>query len=199
LSEKFGRRAALFVAVTLFIAASLFMAPLWPQGGGVRAAIQAAGAVCIAIAVLGRTWTILYIDGNKYWSLVTAGPYSLCRNPLYFFSFFGAAGAGAASGSLVLALLALAMTVAVFRYMVALEERLLAERFGADFDAYTRRTRRFVPAPGNWEPVDKVEVRPEKVVRTFAEALLFALAFPAYHLIFWVQEAGLAPVLMRLP
>jgi protein-S-isoprenylcysteine O-methyltransferase Ste14 len=36
-----------------------------------------------------RLWCSLYISGYKNSQLITSGPYSLCRNPLYFFSFVG--------------------------------------------------------------------------------------------------------------
>ena len=51
------------------------------------------------------TWSSLYIAGRKGRELVTVGPYSTCRNPLYFFSIVGAAGMGAQSGSLTLGLI----------------------------------------------------------------------------------------------
>ena len=44
-----------------------------------------AGMILVGIASLGRMWCSLYIAGYKDDKLVTDGPYSLCRNPLYFF------------------------------------------------------------------------------------------------------------------
>ena len=58
------------------------------------------GIILVGIASFGRLWCSLYIAGYKTDNLVTEGPYSMCRNPLYFFSFIGALGVGFASETL---------------------------------------------------------------------------------------------------
>jgi protein-S-isoprenylcysteine O-methyltransferase Ste14 len=60
------------------------------------------GCVLVGIASLGRLWCSLYIAGYKTDVLVTEGPYSMCRNPLYFFSLLGAVGVGLASETFTL-------------------------------------------------------------------------------------------------
>ena len=55
------------------------------------------GIVLVAVASLGRMWCSLYIAGYKDNRLVKEGPYSLCRNPLYFFSMIGVVGIGCAT------------------------------------------------------------------------------------------------------
>ena len=50
------------------------------------------GAVLVGIASIGRLWCSIYIAGYKTKKLIAEGPYSMCRNPLYFFSFLGAIG-----------------------------------------------------------------------------------------------------------
>jgi protein-S-isoprenylcysteine O-methyltransferase Ste14 len=55
------------------------------------------GVILLAIASFGRIWCSLYIGGFKTNSLISGGPYSLCRNPLYFFSFLGGIGIGLAT------------------------------------------------------------------------------------------------------
>ena len=52
-------------------------------------AVETAGVLLIAIAILGRAWCTLYIGGRKAQELTDSGPYSLSRNPLYVFSFIG--------------------------------------------------------------------------------------------------------------
>lgn len=93
------------------------------------------------------------LPGGPTMSLIEEGPYRLSRNPLYV-------------GLLVLHL-AIAVLVPSFWAVVALpvswvlvwwgavrpEERFLHERFGAPYDAYTRRVRRWLrggplPVPG---------------------------------------------------
>ena len=44
------------------------------------------GFVLVVFGSFGRIWASLYIEGNKTKNLVTSGPFSIVRNPLYFFS-----------------------------------------------------------------------------------------------------------------
>jgi len=44
------------------------------------------GFIMIVFGSFGRIWASLYIEGNKTKNLITAGPFSIVRNPLYFFS-----------------------------------------------------------------------------------------------------------------
>ncbi len=63
------------------------------------------GLILVAIGSIGRLWCMLYISGHKTKTLITTGPYSLCRNPLYCFSFIGTIGLGFSAESLVVTLL----------------------------------------------------------------------------------------------
>ena len=47
------------------------------------------GAVLVGVASMGRLWCSLYIAGYKTEILVTEGPYSITRNPLYFLVYWG--------------------------------------------------------------------------------------------------------------
>lgn len=44
------------------------------------------GTILVGIGSLGRMWCSLYIAGYKREQLIADGPYSMCRNPLYFAS-----------------------------------------------------------------------------------------------------------------
>ncbi|HKE45282.1 MAG TPA: isoprenylcysteine carboxylmethyltransferase family protein [Steroidobacteraceae bacterium] len=104
-----------------------------------------AGLLLIAAAALGRIWCSAFIAGYKDAELVTSGPYSLCRNPLYGFSMLAGVGVGLASASVIL----LASTVTVLAVLharaVRSEERTLLARHGAAFRSYCARVPRFVP------------------------------------------------------
>lgn len=154
------------------------------------------------VCILGRTWTSLYIAGRKIEQFVTEGPYSVTRNPLYFFSILGGAGrggAGAQLGSIVSGLVFGVLAWMVFYVVVLQEGRLLADRYGADFAGYMDRVPRFWPDWRLWRDVPTLTVMPPRILRTFADAMLFLLMVPVAEGFEKLQGIGVLPVLLRLP
>lgn len=160
--------------------------------------LQQLGLLLVVLCILGRTWSALYIGGYKKRELITAGPYSLVRNPLYAFTIIGTAGIGLMAGSLVCALLFAAFATAVFSYVTRAEEVFLANVFGQEFHAYMARVPRFWPRFSAWRDVDELAVRPRPVLRTFLEACLFLVALPLIEARDLLQASGWLPLLFSL-
>ncbi len=121
-------------------------------------------AIGIAVAAAGellRIWAVGYsgettrADVVTAPQLVTAGPYSYVRNPLYVGNAITALGfwialSGAVSGLqsvLMLALVALFVTC-VYATIIPLEEAYLLATFGAPYERYVARVPRIVPLRG---------------------------------------------------
>jgi Phospholipid methyltransferase len=155
--------------------------------------------VAIVICILGRTWASLYIGGRKIEQFVTEGPYSVMRNPLYFFSIIGTAGAGAQLGSVVAAVMFGALAWTVFYVVTLQEERLMAKRYDVAFVNYMASVPRFLPNPWLWHDKPTLTIMPPKILRTFADASLFLLAIPLADGLERLQSIGILPVLFRLP
>jgi protein-S-isoprenylcysteine O-methyltransferase Ste14 len=194
------RKLVLTLGGAVLLLLMLFTQSRWrTEAPHLYLAIAGAGLVLILVSIFGRTWCTLYIGGLKKRELVTAGPYSLVRNPLYVFSALGAAGIGAQTGSALLALLFAAGALAVFQVVARHEERFLAATFPADFAAYAARVPRFWPRLSQWREADELRVKPRLVRRTFLEACLFLLALPAAQLVTSLQQLRVLPVLLDLP
>lgn len=103
------------------------------------------GYILVFVAVLGRIWCTLYIAGRKNKQLCTTGPYEVCRNPLYLFSFIGLIGVCFAAANLMLAVIAASAYLLYYRGVIGGEERRLAAIFGTAFDHYLASTPKFWP------------------------------------------------------
>jgi protein-S-isoprenylcysteine O-methyltransferase Ste14 len=77
--------------------------------------------------------------------LVTGGPFSLCRNPMYLGHIIFLAGLALALRSWLGAAIA-AGTAVWMQFRVLRDERRLAERFGAPYLQYRSRVKRWIPA-----------------------------------------------------
>lgn len=77
----------------VIVALFLFSTSAW-HGTQVRLlhVLTPLGIVLAVVGALGRLWCSSYAAGNKNDFLLTAGPYSVTRNPLYFFSYLGGLG-----------------------------------------------------------------------------------------------------------
>ena len=194
------RKYTLRLTLAVGLGILLFTGSAWrTRAPAIHDLISQLGVLLILLCIVGRTWCTLYIGGMKKTQLVTEGPYSLVRNPLYLFTIIGAAGVGAQAGSLTMTL-GLSLLVAMVFYAVALqEEAFLAETFGSAYQTYADRVPLFFPRFTTWQDADQLTISPRLVRRTFMDALPFLIAVPANDLIELLQDDKWLPVLVRLP
>lgn len=77
-------------------------------------------------------------------TLVTSGIYRFTRNPMYLGVFLVLLAAAAGLGHPLALLVAVLFVPYMTRFQIRPEERALRARFGEAFEAYTRRTRRWL-------------------------------------------------------
>lgn len=196
--QQWQRKIIVVGAAAVGIALLMALGPASPEDATWHEAVERTGIFFILVGILGRTWCAMYIGGHKLNRLVTEGPYSVTRNPLYVFSAIAAFGLGAQIGSAVFALICAAATIAIFALVIRHEERALAERFPAEFARYKSRVPRLAPNFFGWQDAETVLVRPALVHRTFWDASLFLLAAPALKALESMREASLIDPLFRL-
>jgi protein-S-isoprenylcysteine O-methyltransferase Ste14 len=190
------RRIWLAAGIALLAGLLLFVSTAWPNGADNF--IQAVGISLIGAVILGRLWCTLYIGGRKSDLVVSAGPYSIMRNPLYFFSAIGALGVGAQSGSLAVALFFGILCVLAFHIVIRREEVFLAGQFGGDYQDYLTRVPRFWPNMRLFRDDPVLTVYPKRLYATLMDGLVFFAALPAFEGAEYLQRIGAVPVLLRL-
>ncbi|CAN5372378.1 isoprenylcysteine carboxylmethyltransferase family protein [soil metagenome] len=195
---QFVRKVVLFILILAVIALAAFSKTLNGETP-FHEELETGGLVLIGVAIIGRAWCSLYIGGRKKAEIVDRGPYSICRNPLYVFSFIAAFGIGAQTGSLILSLLFLVLAVAVFHFTVKSEEAWLLDAFGAPFAAYLARVPRFWPDFSKWADAETLEIRPSFFLATIKDGLVFLLAIPIFELLEHAQQAGWIHTIFTLP
>jgi protein-S-isoprenylcysteine O-methyltransferase Ste14 len=117
----------------------------WPEVRWAGVALYAAGFLLMhrAEAHLGRLFSVQVAIQERH-RLVTDGPYRLVRHPRYVGIIVFVAGLALVFRSWpALALAAVVKLVLLWR--IRDEEALMAEEFGAEWDAYARRTWRLAP------------------------------------------------------
>ena len=88
------------------------------------------------------------LDAENPGTLLTEGPYAIIRHPRYVEVLVGVLGYALAAnyvGGYIVALL----TMPALHLVVLLEERELAQRFGAAYEAYRAQVPRYIPRRGS--------------------------------------------------
>ena len=172
----------------------LFSTNRWETGSeGVATGLFTLGMFLVAIGSLGRMWCSLYIAGYKDQVLITQGPYSMTRNPLYFFSVFGALGVGFCTETFTFPALLLGVMILYYPLVVRKEERRLRARFGRDFDEYARRVPAFFPNFALFSEPDTYAVKPVVYRRHMFSALWFVWIVGLLELAEGLKELGWMP------
>lgn len=188
------------VATRLFFTAALAVMALSASAWSpLSAAVMLVmGYSLVRLAIIGRAWTALYLIGNKKHCLVTDGPYSMCRNPLYFFTLIGLIGIGFAAGSFSIALLIGAWFVLYYPLVIRKEERKLQALHGEAFAAYKATTPAFFPRLSMLREAAAWSVQPAKVRRTTKDYVWMIWGLGLVQLFATLHYAGILPILIRL-
>jgi protein-S-isoprenylcysteine O-methyltransferase Ste14 len=93
---------------------------------------------------MGKNWSLVARTREDH-QLVQTGPFAVVRHPIYVALFLFLLAMAVAYGHTRQLLLAVPVYAIATWLRVRHEERLLRAQFGADYDAYAARVKRFVP------------------------------------------------------
>jgi protein-S-isoprenylcysteine O-methyltransferase Ste14 len=137
---------ALYVVSPPWMSWSVLALPAWARWAGVLV-----GIVCLPFLVwIHRTMGRYYLDRLELrddHELITSGPFSRIRNPMYLVLLTYAAAMGLVTSYLLNILFSL-ITIASMNWLVSQEEEMMLERFGDEYRTYMKRTGRFLPRLG---------------------------------------------------
>jgi protein-S-isoprenylcysteine O-methyltransferase Ste14 len=193
-SKAFVARGVAGIIILLpALVLSLLGKPLLPLSGwGAIACDVVAWAILAAGGVL-RLRSILYVGGRKGTSLVTDGPYAMCRNPLYLGSLLSAL-AGAIflkSGVMIVAILLVSGFYIAF--VIRSEELQLEAAFGDEWRKYVASVPRIlprIPPKAESEKKREVDLRALKNEILRVAGILVAIPLAAHVLNFARQQPG---------
>ena len=154
-----------------------------------------AGLLLASLGAFGRIWSSVYIAGRKTHELVDQGPYSITRNPLYFFSLLGAVGLGLASCNPVVLILLLAAFMVYYPGVISREEEKLRAKHGDPFEEYMTRVPRILPRLSLFRQPKEITVYPVPVTKAFGDAVWFIGGFIAIRILVWLHAFSYLPVL----
>ncbi len=186
----------------LFIAAVgvliLFSGSRWEAFDVYGTFLFAVGVFMVGVATVGRLWCNLYICGYKSGKLIIAGPYSMCRNPLYFFSLIGAIGLGLTTETISIAVLFLAVFSVYYPFVIRVEEKRLSKIHGAEYEQYRKEVPGFIPSLRRFHEPDEYVVRAKVFRKSLFDAMWFVWLIGIMEVIEVLHEAKILPVYINL-
>ena len=187
-----------FFAVVILLLA-VFTSHSFNQEGVIDIAFELSGLFLLTICSMGRLWALVYISGKKRVELITDGPYSIVRNPLYFFSLIGALGIGLVSENLLILALMIVFHGAYYPLAIIAEEKKLEGTFGDVYREYRNKVPRFLPKPLLYKGSELYTINVKTFVRNFVDGMWFIWVFILLHTIEKAQNSGYLPVYWRIP
>ena len=126
---------------------------LWPLPLGNATSAMTIGAWLLVACWAGLAASSIGLFRRKQTSMITfrpastlvnTGPYTLTRNPMYVSLALLTLAFALFLNTWWIVVLLVPALLAVQRFVIVPEERYLRRRFGADYEAYTRRVRRWL-------------------------------------------------------
>jgi len=195
--ERFRRKISLVAAFAFMTL--VFLADTPEMKGLTAELLILPGILCVFVGVIGRLWCTTYIGGRKDNQLVTDGPYSLWRNPLYVFSFVGMIGVLLTTRVFLLAAVALPVFFVYYYFVIHNEEKRLLQLFGEEYAAYCARVKVLFPALSNYHSRTSFEMNPRYYKNAMADGSMFILALVTIEAIYRLKVAGIISPILHFP
>ena len=136
------------LAIALSSLAGYFFATPFPQGRAYRSV----GVLILVIVIAIDLWSILTLRAarttvsptRKSTKLVTSGPFRLSRNPIYVGNVLLLLALALIFANAWFILFALLTALCIQKFAVEREEQHLLAVFGAEYETYCRRVRRWL-------------------------------------------------------
>lgn len=193
------RKGISWALVFGFLFLLLFSTHSWERDNPIDIFFEIAGLFLIVICTFGRLWSSLFASGYKDEMIITSGPYSVVRNPLYVFSFIGVLGMGLVSENLLILVLAPLIFLIHYQIVVRSEERFLLARFGEVYAEYLKKVPRFITRMRLLKEPDFYQVNVRVFRRSLLDATMFIWLYIIFHFIEKLHYMGALPVLFRVP
>ncbi len=144
--------------------------PMVPPASWAYLPLEILGWLTFIAGATMRFWSTLYIGGRKTVVVVSDGPYSICRNPLYVGTFLVAFSTALLLRSLTFGI-AILLGIAFYALAtVPAEERYLRKTLGEAYDRYCRRVPRFWPRWSSFQTPAEITVNVRALRRESARA-----------------------------
>jgi len=192
--RKITRVVLLFSPVII-----LFTRHSWPSKSVMADVFKLSGIVLVAAGVLGRLWCTAYIGGRKNETLVMNGPYSMCRNPLYFFSFLAGLGVAFEFQNILLILFYVVFFSFYYPLVISSEEKRLHSFFGDTFLQYKKNVPAFFPNIFKLNTGGLQDISYRLIFKSLMDASFFIILIPVALWVDSLFESGVLHAYLVLP
>jgi len=191
------------IKVTRFFVAVFFLIFLFSQhkieeNGPLDHFMELTSIVLIFLGTYGRLWCTLFISGYKTNKLITVGPYSICRNPLYFFSFIGTLGIALQTEMITFVVIAIFGFAFLYSIIIKGEEKKLLEIHGKEFEEYCKRVPRFFPKFSLYTEPETYQFNTLRYRRAFMEGMWFVIIYHVLEIIEQLHNYGILPAFFKI-
>jgi protein-S-isoprenylcysteine O-methyltransferase Ste14 len=153
------------------------------------------GVILLGVAALGRLWCSLYIAGYKTHHLIMEGPYSACRNPLYFFSAIGLMGVGFATETFSFPIAFIIIFSLYYPFVIRSEENRLQQVHGDSFYEYKKKVPSFIPRFKAFSEPENYSVKPVLFRKHVFDAVWFIWIIGIIEILEELKDIGFLPSL----
>jgi protein-S-isoprenylcysteine O-methyltransferase Ste14 len=156
------------------------------------------GITLAGLGAAGRAWATSYISGRKMKHLVTNGPYSLCRNPLYLFSMILGIGFGFCTQTLTAPCLIALVLTWLYYVQIKREEQELQRLFGREYESYLASIPCFVPSHRRYAEPDIVCISPRLMRKGLFGIAFLLILIGVLEVLEVLHQFGFLPIYFRV-